>query len=102
MSQQKLHRNFRATSFAVDNKTSIFLLTVMILMFGVRSYVTMPKEQFPEIVIPTIYIASTYSGNSAEDMETLVTVPIEKELSSVSGIKKIEGNSINDLSLIHI
>ncbi len=100
MSQQKLHRNFRATSFAVDNKTSIFLLTVMILMFGVRSYVTMPKEQFPEIVIPTIYIASTYSGNSAEDMETLVTVPIEKELSSVSGIKKIEGNSINDFSNI--
>ncbi|BDS14798.1 efflux RND transporter permease subunit [Aureispira anguillae] len=96
----KLYRNFRATSFAVDNATSIFLLTVMILLFGVQSYNTMPKEQFPEIVIPTIYVATTYAGNSAEDMETLVTIPIEKELASINGVKKMDGNSINDFSNI--
>jgi len=98
--KQKLYRNFWATSFAVDNATSIFLLTMMILFFGITSYQTMPKEQFPEIVIPTIYIATSYSGNSAEDMETLVTIPIEEELASITGIKKIEGNSINDFSNI--
>lgn len=98
MSNNKLYRNFRATSLAVDNATSIFLLTVMILLFGVQSYNTMPKEQFPEIVIPTIYVATTYAGNSAEDMETLVTIPLEKELASISGIKKIDANSIADFS----
>lgn len=98
MSDNKLYRNFRATSFAVDNATSIFLLTVMILLFGVQSYNTMPKEQFPEIVIPTIYVATTYAGNSAEDMETLVTIPIEKELTSIEGVKKMEANSLNDFS----
>ncbi len=98
--KNKLYRNFRATSFAVDNATSMFLLTVMLLVFGVQSYNTMPKEQFPEIVIPTIYVATTYSGNSAEDMETLVTIPIEKELASINGVKKIDGNSINDFSNI--
>jgi multidrug efflux pump subunit AcrB len=98
--ENKLYRNFRATSFAVDNATSIFLLTAMILFFGWNSYQNMPKEQFPEIVIPTIYIATTYAGNSAEDMETLVTIPLEKELASMSGIKKMEGNSINDFSNI--
>lgn len=97
---KKLYRNFRATSFAVDNSTSIFLLTAMILFFGWQSYQNMPKEQFPEIVIPTIYIATTYSGNSAEDMEKLVTIPLEKELASMTGIKKMEGNSINDFSNI--
>ena len=85
MSNKKLYRNFRATSFAVDNSTSMFLLTIMILFFGWSSYQTMPKEQFPEIVIPTIYVATTYAGNSAEDMETLVTIPIEKELASITG-----------------
>lgn len=98
--KNKLYRNFRATSFAVDNATSMFLLTIMLLWFGIQSYNTMPKEQFPEIVIPTIYVATTYSGNSAEDMETLVTIPLEKELASINGVKKIEGNSINDFSNI--
>ncbi len=98
--KDKLYRNFRATSFAVDNATSIFLLTAMILFFGWNSFQTMPKEQFPEIVIPTIYIATTYAGNSAEDIETLVTIPLEKELASITGVKKINGNSINDFSNI--
>jgi multidrug efflux pump subunit AcrB len=98
--KNKLYRNFRATSFAVDNATSMFLLTIMLLFFGVQSYLTMPKEQFPEIVIPTIYVATAYSGNSAEDMETLVTIPIEKELASINGVKKIDANSINDFSNI--
>lgn len=106
MSQSKdnnqLYRDFGPTTFAVNNSTSIFLLTIMILFFGIQSYNTMPKEQFPEIVIPTIYVATTYAGNSAEDMETLVTIPLEKELASITGIKKIDGNSIADFSNIII
>ena len=94
----KLYRNFRATSFAVDNATSIFLLTFMIILFGIESYETMPKEQFPEIVIPTIYVGTTYLGNSAEDMESLVTTKLEKEVASISGVKKLESTSIADFS----
>ncbi|MBL4649602.1 MAG: hypothetical protein JKY03_07715 [Aureispira sp.] len=52
--KNKFYRNFRATSFAVDNATSIFLLTMMLLLFGIQSYTTMPKKQYPDIVIPTI------------------------------------------------
>ena len=95
---KKLYRNFRATSFAVDNATSIFLLTFMIILFGIQSYQTMPKEQFPEIVIPTIYVGTTYAGNSAEDMESLVTTKLEKEIASINGIKKLESTSISDFS----
>ncbi len=98
--KNKLYRNFRATSFAVNNATSMFLLTLMLMGFGIKSYISMPKEQFPEIVIPTIYVATTYSGNSAEDMETLITIPLEKELATITGIKKMDGNSISDFSNI--
>ncbi len=95
-----LYRSFGPTNFAVDNATSIFLLTLLILLFGIRSYTTMPKEQFPEIVIPTIYVGTTYAGNSAEDMESLVTIPLEKEVASINGIKKLEATSIQDFSNI--
>lgn len=98
--KNQIFRYFGPTNFAVGNRTSIFLLTFIILLFGLQAYNSMPKESFPEIVIPTIFVGTTYSGNSAEDMENLVTKPIEKELSSVAGIKKIEGTSIQDFSNI--
>jgi multidrug efflux pump len=98
--KKKLYRRFAPTDFAVDNTISMFLLTGIIILFGVQSYLTMPKEAFPEIVIPTIYVGTTYSGNSAEDMEKLVTIPLEKEVASISGIKKLEGTSIQDFSNI--
>lgn len=98
--KKKLYRRFAPTDFAVDNTISMFLLTAIIIFFGVQSYLTMPKEAFPEIVIPTIYVGTTYSGNSAEDMEKLVTIPLEKEIASINGIKKLEGTSIQDFSNI--
>jgi multidrug efflux pump len=100
MSNQKqtIFRQFGATTFAVDNSVSMLLLTILLLVFGMQSYNNMPKEAFPEIVIPTIYVGTTYSGNSAEDMESLVTEPLEKEIASISGIKKIDATSIQDFS----
>ena len=101
MAQPKApQRSFGPSNFAVDNRTSMFLLTAIIFLFGLQAYNSMPKESFPEIVIPTIYIGTTYAGNSAEDMENLVTKPLEEELASISGIKKLEGTSIQDFSNI--
>lgn len=91
-------RRFGMTDFAVDNGVSMMLLTFMLLLFGFLSYNNMPKEQFPEIVIPTIFVGTTYSGNSAKDMENLVSKPLEKEIASIAGIKKIEATSIQDFS----
>ena len=93
-------RQFRLSSFAIDNSTSIFILTFMILFFGISSYNTMPKEAFPEIPWPKIYVNTVYFGNSASDMESLVTRPIEKELQSVSEIKNVTSSSLQDYSLI--
>ena len=93
-------REFKLSSLAVDNATSIFLLTFMILLFGYRSYVTMPKESFPEIPWPKIYINTVYFGNSAADMENLVTRPIEDELNAITELKTVTSSSLQDYSLI--
>ncbi len=98
--KDNISRNFGPTNFAVNNRISMFLLTLIITFAGIYAYMAMPKEAFPEIVIPVIYVGTTYSGNSAEDMEKLVTKPLEKEIASISGIKKLEGTSIQDFSNI--
>ena len=69
--QQKL-REFGLTSLAVDNATSIFILTFMIFLFGLQAYNTMPKEQFPDASLPTVYINTPYFGNSAAEIENLI------------------------------
>lgn len=93
-------REFGLSSLAVDNGTSVFILTLMIFIFGIQAYQSMPKEQFPEVDWPTVYINTPYFGNSAADIENLVTRPIEKELQSITGIKNIRSTSIQDFSVI--
>lgn len=93
-------REFGLSSIAVDNATSVFLLTFMILLFGVQSYQNMPKEQYPDASMPTITITSPHFGNSAEDIENLITRPIEKEVNAIVGIKSLKSNSMQDFSVI--
>ena len=93
-------RQFGLTSLAVDNRTSVLLLTFMIILFGVQSYDGMPKESFPEIAWPEIYVNTVYFGNSAEDIENLVTKQIEKEIATISELKQVTSQSLQDYSLI--
>jgi multidrug efflux pump len=93
-------REFGLSTLAVDNGTSIFIITLMILLFGIQSYQQMPKEQFPEVAWPTVYINTPYFGNSAADIENLVTRPIEKEIQSITGLKVVRSTSIQDYSVI--
>ncbi len=95
-------KEFFATSWAIDNKTSIYVLAVFITLLGISSYQSIPKEQFPEIVIPTILVNTVYPGTSPEDIENLVTRPIEKQLKGINGVKKITSNSLQDFSSIAI
>ncbi len=93
-------REFTLTSLAVDNATSIFLLTFMILLFGVKAYQDMPKEQYPDASMTQIFVNTPYFGNSAEEIENLIARPIEKEIKSITGLKKITSTSVQDFSAI--
>ena len=95
-------KEFFATSWAIDNKTSVYVLAIFITLLGIQSYRSIPKEMFPEIVIPTILVNTIYPGTSPTDMENLVTRPIEKQLKGVSGVKKITSSSLQDFSMVVI
>lgn len=98
----KKFKEFKPTSWSVDNKTAIYIIAVIISIIGLVKFNTMPKEQFPDIVVPTISVVTVYVGNSPKDIENLVTRPIEKQLKGISGakVKKITSTSQTDYSLI--
>ncbi len=93
-------KEFKPTSWSIDNRTSIFIVTVLITLAGIMSYNSLPKEQFPDVVVPTIFVSTVYPGASPTDMEQLVTKPIEKELKGIAGVKKVTSSSVQDFSSI--
>ena len=97
-------KEFGPTSWSITNKTSIYLLMLFISLGGIYQFLTLPKEQFPEIVIPTMYVQTIYVGNSPKDIENLVTRPIEKQIKSISGVKINKFNSVSqqDFSAITV
>lgn len=94
------HKQFWPTNWAIDNKTTIYIFSIIVTIAGLMVYNSLPKEQFPDIVVPQMYVSTIYPGTSPEDMENLITKPIEKQLKSVKGIKKITSNSIQDFSAV--
>ncbi|MBT8327013.1 MAG: efflux RND transporter permease subunit, partial [Bacteroidia bacterium] len=93
-------KEFKLTTWAVNNKISVYVIIGILLIVGYSSYTSMPKESFPEIKQPIVYINTAYPGNSPIDMENLVTRPIEKEVNTITGLKKLTSTSIQDFSVI--
>lgn len=95
-------REFGLTSLSIDNSTTVFLLTIMIFLFGLQSYNSMPKEQFPEVSFPTVFVNTPYFGNSAADIENLITRPLEKEINTIIGLESLTSMSIQDFSMVTV
>lgn len=95
-------REFLISSWAIDNRTTIFLLAIVITFAGLISYQTLPKENFPEVAWPVIYVSTPYPGTSPQDIENLVTRKIEKEIKGVEGLKEVNSTSIQDFSSIFV
>ncbi|MEJ5993280.1 efflux RND transporter permease subunit [Pedobacter sp. Du54] len=95
-----VNKEFGPSSWAIDNKTAIYVLTIMITIAGIFAYNSTPKENFPEVIIPKIFVQTVYPGTSPENMENLVTKQLEKQIKSTQGLKKITSNSYQDFSII--
>ncbi|MBC7605816.1 MAG: efflux RND transporter permease subunit [Burkholderiales bacterium] len=96
------HKNkeFGISSWAVDNRVTVYILTLLIVVTGLIAYITMPREDFPEIIENKVYISSVFPGNSAEDVEKLIVKPLEKEIKNISGVDKITSSSFQDYGMI--
>ncbi|HLT72237.1 MAG TPA: efflux RND transporter permease subunit, partial [Cyclobacteriaceae bacterium] len=99
---QDTEKEFRPTSWAVDNKVTIYVATVIVCLAGIMTYLRLPKENFPEVVFPQIYVATVYPGSAPADVENLISKEIEKEIKSISGIRKVTSNSVQDFSNVII
>ena len=100
--EQKHNKEFKLSSLAVDNKTTIIVATFLIFIAGLMAYRSMPAEAFPEIVTPEIYVGTPYPGNSPLDIEKLITRPLEKEINGITGIDEIKSTSVQGYSTIQV
>ncbi len=87
---------------AVKSSITVVVLAALILIFGVYCYLDLPRESDPDITIPNVFISTNYRGVSSSDMETAVTVEIEKKLKGLDGLKKIQSVSSEGNSSINV
>ncbi|MCC2546072.1 efflux RND transporter permease subunit [Hymenobacter sp. BT175] len=99
---QDIEKEFGPTSWSINNKTSIYIITVLLCVAGIFAYIKLGKEKFPDIVIPRIIVATVYPGTSPTDIENLVTRQLEKEIKSVNGVKKISSTSNQDYCIVDV
>lgn len=93
-------KEFKPSSWAIDNKMTIYLVTIFLCIAGIMAYNALPKEQFPDITVPTIVVSTVNGGNSPTNIENTITKPIEKRLKGLSGIKKFTSTSLQDVSVV--
>ena len=98
--QEIVDKEFGLTSLSLRNRITVYVLTLLIVVAGVYSYITLPKENFPEVEQPTVYVSTVHPGNSPEDMESLITRELEKEINTIEGVDNIQSNSVQDYSAI--
>lgn len=98
--EQEVEKEFKLSSWAINNKTTMYVLIALILFLGTSAYFSMARENFPEIKETKIYISSIYPGNTAEDIEKLITDPIEDKLKSISNVLEITSTSQEDYSIV--
>ena len=98
--QKKVNKEFKLSTWAINNKTTMYVLMALFLYLGYAAFNNMPRENFPEIRDTKIYISSLYPGNTAEDIEKLITDPLEDKLKTLSGVVGVTSTSQEDYSLI--
>ncbi len=102
MSKQKkqVDKEFKLSSWAINNKTTIYVIMALLFFYGITAYLSMARENFPEVKETKIYISSVFPGNTAEDIEKLITDPLEDKLKTVSNVVEVTSTSQEDYSMV--
>ena len=95
-------KEFGLSSWAIDNPSVIYVMIAIFLWIGFQGYQAMPREDFPEIVETKVYISTPYPGNTAEDVERLITDPLEERLKNISNVVEVTSTSQEDYSIITV
>ena len=95
-------KEFIFSSWAIEHRTVIYVIMSIFFILGISSYFSMPREAFPEINDTKVFVSTIYPGNTAEDIERIVTDPLEEVLKGVSNLVEIRSTSSEDFSVIDI
>tara|TARA_R110002050_G_scaffold48356_3_gene112470 strand:+ start:21136 stop:24636 length:3501 start_codon:yes stop_codon:yes gene_type:complete len=98
--KKQVDKEFGLSSWAINNKTTIYVLIAVIFYLGIAAFFSMPRENFPEVNETKIYISSVFPGNTAEDIEKLITDPLEDKLKTVSNVVEITSTSQEDYGMV--
>lgn len=86
----------------LSNPRLAIVILLAVIVLGVTSYISLPRTLNPEIKIPIIIISTALPGASPDDVESLVTIPIENSLSNISDIETIQSSSRESFSIVNI
>ena len=95
-------KEFLFSSWAIEHRTVIYVIMSIFFILGISSYFSMPRETFPEINDTKVFVSTIYPGNTAEDIERIITDPLEEALKGVSNMVEIRSTSSEDFSVIDI
>lgn len=88
--------------FVVRNRPVVLLAVICILLFGWKTYDSLPRESFPDIDVPVVMVTTPYVGVAPEDVESLITIPLENELAGLKDVKKMTSTSAEGASIIRL
>ena len=91
---------YNMVGWLAQNRTTVYIFTFIIFVAGIGIYSSLPKEQFPDIVVPQMVIQTVYAGTTPSDIENVINKPIEKQIKSITGVKRVKSNALQDISVI--
>ena len=100
--KKQVDKEFALSSWAINNKTTMYVLILVIFYLGVSAFFSMPRENFPEVNETKIYVSAVFPGNTAEDIEKLIVDPLEDELKTVSNVVEITSTSQEDYGMLMV
>ncbi|MBL6592224.1 MAG: efflux RND transporter permease subunit [Flavobacteriaceae bacterium] len=96
----KVDKEFKPSVWAISKSNIIYFLMFIFLAFGINAYNTLPREDFPEIITSEVFISTINPGNTPEDIERFITVPLEEAVKEVSNLVDIKSTSLENYSII--
>jgi len=99
---KKIYKQFALSTASLKNANTVKLIIALLTIGGLMSYIGMPREAFPDVAAPEVFVTTPYPGNSAEDIENLVTRPLETEFKKIKGIDEIKSTSKAGFSSIDV
>ena len=98
----KVDKEFKPSVWAISKSNIIYFLMFIFLAFGINAYNTLPREDFPEIITSEVFISTINPGNTPEDIERFITVPLEESVKGVSNLVDIKSTSLENYSIISL